>query len=64
MYSAKSDSFALGVLIYFLICGEYPWEGGSLGKLMRNYKERQVDWSSFSLLPAEITQTVRGLLSV
>ncbi len=35
MYSAKSDSFALGVIIYFLILKEFPWEGSSLSKLIK-----------------------------
>jgi len=38
MYSAKSDSFSLGVIIYYLISKEFPWNGNSLNKLIKNYK--------------------------
>jgi serine/threonine protein kinase len=64
MYSAKSDSFALGVIIYFLITKEYPWEGTSLNKLIRNCKERCIDWNKFELLPTQITILLQGLLSL
>jgi serine/threonine protein kinase len=26
-YSTKSDSFALGVLIYYLVTRRFPWKG-------------------------------------
>jgi serine/threonine protein kinase len=64
MYSAKSDSFALGVIIYFLILKEFPWQGSTLAKLVRRCKERKIDWSRFQLLPREITTILQGLLSI
>jgi serine/threonine protein kinase len=62
MYSAKSDSFALGVIIYFLITKEFPWEGSSLSSLIRKCKEKKIDWGRFRLLPKEITTILQGLL--
>jgi hypothetical protein len=61
MYSAKSDSFALGIIIYYLIFKEFPWHGSSLPKLIENYKKNEIDFSKFSLLPIEIVAIIRGL---
>lgn len=44
MYSAKTDSFALGVIIYNLIMKEYPYVGESLSKLIKNHKTRAINW--------------------
>ena len=51
MYSAKSDSFALGVIIFSLILGETPWSGSSLSQLIHSVKHTKIDWSRFELLP-------------
>jgi serine/threonine protein kinase len=51
MYSAKSDSFALGVIIFSLILGETPWSGSNLAQLIHSVKNVAVDWSRFDFLP-------------
>ena len=48
MYSAKSDSFALGIIIYFLIFREFPWNGSNLAKLMED--EAPFSLSNYRLL--------------
>jgi serine/threonine protein kinase len=46
LYSAKTDSFALGVLIYNLITREFPWSGSSnLSSLIKNYKTKSGNWT-------------------
>jgi serine/threonine protein kinase len=47
MYSAKSDSFALGVIIFSLILGEAPWRGHNLAQLVHSLKNSTVDWGRF-----------------
>ncbi len=61
MYSAKSDSFALGIIIYNLIFKDFPWHGSSLPKLVESYKNTEIDFSKFQLLPIEIVAIIRGL---
>ncbi len=61
MYSAKSDSFALGIIIYFLLFKEFPWHGSNTAELIKNYKDKDIDWTSFQFLPLEIAAIVKGL---
>lgn len=61
MYSAKNDSFALGIIIYFLIFKEYPWHGSNITELIKDCKGRDIDWKLFEFLPLEIAAIVKGL---
>lgn len=47
MYSAKSDSFALGVIIFMLIFRETPWNGNNLQQLIHSHKNTLIDWERF-----------------
>lgn len=38
IYSAKTDSFALGVLMYYLMTKHYPWYSKSKSGLIKSYK--------------------------
>jgi len=38
MYSIKSDSFALGVIIYYLIARGFPHKGKDIPSLMQGLK--------------------------
>lgn len=64
MYSAKSDSFALGVIIYYLIFREMPWSGNNLSQLIHSHKQTVIDWDRFAALPLEVTAIVKGLCNV
>lgn len=50
MYSIKSDSFALGVIIYYLIVKSFPHSGKDIPALMQTLKEKELDFSKLEFL--------------
>ena len=45
MYSIKSDSFALGVIIFLLIFKQFPFEGKDIPNIMKNIKKNEPNCS-------------------
>jgi serine/threonine protein kinase len=51
MYSIKSDSYALGVLIYYLIFKDYPFTGKDVSELASNIHKMQPNFTRNSFIP-------------
>jgi len=45
-YGIKADSFGAGVTLYFMICGSLPFEGRSMGSIVRRTVKRKVSFDS------------------
>ncbi|KAI0560822.1 Serine/threonine protein kinase Rhodoplastic [Gracilaria domingensis] len=64
-YSEAVDMYAVGVMIYRMLCGEYPYDGGEDNDKTRDLvlegklEFRQIVWKEIS---AEAKSLVRGLL--
>lgn len=50
MYSIKSDSFSLGVIIYYLICKKFPYHAKDVLRLIKFAKEKEADFDQFEYL--------------
>jgi serine/threonine protein kinase len=64
LYSTKSDSFALGVLIYYLASRRFPWRGKDKTELISNYRRRAHRSSAVAHLPPRVKHMVSGLLEM
>ena len=64
MYSGKGDSFALGVLVYYILAGRHPWRGKDKEELVRSYHNNRLNEKPISLLPPRIKHNLRGLLQI
>lgn len=62
MYSIKSDSYSLGVMIYYLISRKFPYHGKDVHKLIKHTKAKEADFRKFETLPVEMVSIIRGLL--
>lgn len=38
IYSLKTDSFALGVTVFYMVTKKFPWVGSNNKQLLENYK--------------------------
>ena len=61
MYSIKSDSFAFGVMIYYLIFKEYPFAGKDVPSLIKALKAKELDVTKLDHLSLEIMTIIKGL---
>jgi serine/threonine protein kinase len=61
-YSTKSDSFAVGVLIYFLISKRFPWKGKDQANLISSKTHKKLKKSVIDHLPPRIKHMILGLL--
>jgi len=61
--SASSDYWSLGVLMFRLCTGEYPFEHGTHGQLLGRIRRGMIRWHLLPQnLPPGIVDLIRGLL--
>eukprot|EP00879_Flechtneria_rotunda_P002728 GHRR01002934.1.p1 GENE.GHRR01002934.1~~GHRR01002934.1.p1 ORF type:complete len:346 (+),score=83.38 GHRR01002934.1:487-1524(+) len=63
-YSPSSDWWGLGVLIYELLLGLAPWDGGEYGIILEQIKQGDVCWPPEGVLGPQAEDLLRGLLTV
>lgn len=61
MYSIKSDSFSLGVMIYYLISRKFPYHAKDVVRLIESTKAQEADFRPFEYLQIEMQAIIRGL---
>jgi serine/threonine protein kinase len=62
VYSSKSDSFALGVMLYYLASKKFPWRGKTKAELINNYKKKKYSKGPISHLAPRMKHLIAGLL--
>ncbi len=62
MYSIKSDSYSLGVIIYYLITKTFPYHGKDVSRLIKCTQEKEADFKKFETLPVDMLAVIKGLL--
>lgn len=59
------DSWAIGVILYYLLTGNYPYEAKSFGQLYNNYLNQTENFSNFEeKIPLAARILVKNLLSI
>ena len=61
MYSIKSDSYALGVMIYYLIYQQFPYNGKDIPRIVKSIKSKELDFSKVANIPSEIKRIIINL---
>lgn len=51
IYSLKTDSFALGVLFFYIVVKKYPWPGSNRKELLEFYDTKPLPIHLISHLP-------------
>lgn len=64
LYSSKTDSFALGVLLYFLVAKRFPWKGKNKNDLVDNLKKKKYSKSGIVHLPPRVKHLISGLIEI
>jgi serine/threonine protein kinase len=64
LYSTKSDSFALGVLLYYLTSRRFPWKGKSKEELVCNYELKKCNRHGIAHLAPRVKHLIQSLLEV
>ena len=64
IYSLKTDSFALGILLFHLVTREFPWSGNSKKELLDNYAHRKYPLVKIEHLPEPLRRFLKGLCEV
>jgi len=63
-YGRASDVWTIGVLLFLILYGSYPFDGESATLVMRNILTGEPDWSdSCFALTAEVRDLLKGLLT-
>lgn len=62
IYSSKSDSFALGVLLYYISSKKFPWKGKSKAELIENYEHKKYNKGRISFLAPRVKHLISALL--
>ena len=62
VYSSKSDSFALGVLLFNLTSQRFPWKGKTKEELLENYRKKEMGRGAIRHLAPRMKHLLEGLL--
>lgn len=63
-YTLSSDIWALGVMVFFMLTGKYPFEGKNTPKVVDEILNKDINWTSkeFSSLSQEAVDFLKRLL--
>ncbi|CAA9990375.1 calcium-dependent protein kinase, putative [Plasmodium knowlesi strain H] len=63
-YTMSSDIWALGVMVFFMLTGKYPFEGKNTPKVVDEILNKNINWKSkeFSSLSVEAVDFLKKLL--
>ncbi|CAG9475865.1 calcium-dependent protein kinase, putative [Plasmodium vivax] len=63
-YTISSDIWALGVMVFFMLTGKYPFEGKNTPKVVDEILNKNINWKSkeFSSLSVEAVDFLKKLL--
>ncbi|CBZ50356.1 putative CAM kinase (incomplete catalytic triad) [Neospora caninum Liverpool] len=62
-YSCPADMWALGVLVFLMLYGRYPYDGHTTGRIVRDILYKPVDFRSHHIRPSSLALCfIRGLL--
>lgn len=64
VYSTKSDSFALGVLLYYITSKKFPWRGKTKTELVQNYKHKKYNKGNIANLAPRVKHLISSLLEI
>lgn len=62
-FSTKSDIWSLGVLMYYLIYGSFPFEGESVDEVYTKIRERRITIDELNEMNKEVSPTAYELLA-
>jgi serine/threonine protein kinase len=62
-FSTKSDIWSLGVLMYYLIYGSFPFEGESVDEVYTKIRERRITTDELNEMNKEVSPTACELLA-
>ena len=60
-YSTKSDSFALGVVLFHIISKKYPWKGKNKKELAHNYSHKKINKKKLTNCPPRVKHLIFNL---
>lgn len=64
IYSSKTDSFALGVFIYYIASKRFPWKVKNQGDLVGKYQTKQYSKRPIAHFAPRLKHLIASLLEV
>ncbi len=61
IYSLKTDSFALGIMLFYLLTNRYPWSGRNKKELVKNYEIKK--FPCYLLSDLKINENIKGYVT-
>ena len=62
-YDEKSDEWSCGVLMYILLCGEFPFEGETEEEIFSNVKNYNIDFNKLGNVSEDCLDLIQQLLN-